>query len=79
MYRKAYIIHPYVFGVFLMLFDNEETVDVKDLMKLCKVTRRTVYKWIESEPKFPKPYKVGLKLFWKKSEIELYLESTKQK
>jgi len=55
-----------------MLFD-EETVDVKDIMKLCKVTRRTVYKWIEDELNFPQPFKIGLKLFWKKAEIESYI------
>jgi predicted DNA-binding transcriptional regulator AlpA len=60
-----------------MLFD-EETVDVKDLMRFSKVTRRTVYKWIEEEPNFPRPFKIGLKLFWKRSEIESYIESTRK-
>ena len=60
-----------------MIFD-EETVTVKDLMKLSNVTRRTIYKWIEEEPNFPKPFKIGLKLFWKRSEIEAYLYSTRK-
>jgi predicted DNA-binding transcriptional regulator AlpA len=70
-------MHLYEKGIVFMICD-EDTVDVKDLMRTCKVTRRTVYKWIEEEPNFPKPFKIGLKLFWKRSEIDSYIESTRK-
>ena len=41
------------------------------------VTRRTIYKWIE-ETDFPKPFKIGHKLFLRWDEIEAYIESTRK-
>jgi len=52
---------------------NEEMVEMKDVVKLFGVSRRTIYKWIENT-NFPRPSKIGHKNFWKKSEIEAYIE-----
>ena len=59
-----------------MNFD-EEVVYIADIIAKFRVSRKTIYNWIATDLTFPKPYKIGLKLLWKKSDIEAYIESKK--
>jgi excisionase family DNA binding protein len=56
----------------------DEMLSQKDLAKICKVSRGTVYLWVKEKTDFPQPFKVGRKLLWKKAEIEEYMESTRK-
>lgn len=55
----------------------DEMLQMEDLIKTFKVARTTIYEWMKNE-KFPKPCKIGHKNFWKRSEIESYIESTRK-
>jgi predicted DNA-binding transcriptional regulator AlpA len=59
-----------------MNFD-EDVVYISDITSKFRVSRKTIYNWIATDLTFPKPYKIGLKLLWKKSDIEAYIESKK--
>jgi predicted DNA-binding transcriptional regulator AlpA len=61
-----------------MMNANEENFDMKDLAKFIKVNRCTINRWKKNNPDFPRPFRVGRKLLWKKSEIEEYMESTRK-
>ena len=52
-------------------------LQMEELIKTFKVARTTIYEWMKKD-NFPKPCKIGHKNFWKKSEIEAYLESTRK-
>ena len=54
----------------------EAMIQMNELLKLFKVSRGTVYEWMRGD--FPKPIKIGHKNFWKRSEIEEYIERTKK-
>jgi predicted DNA-binding transcriptional regulator AlpA len=56
----------------------EEHLKVQDLTEIFKVTRFTISTWMKEKPNFPKPFRAGRKLLWKRSEIEAYLESTRK-
>ena len=56
---------------------NEEMVETKDIVKLFGVTRRTIFEWLKNTD-FPRPSKIGHKNFWRKSEIEEYIEKNKK-
>jgi predicted DNA-binding transcriptional regulator AlpA len=55
----------------------DKMLQMKDLMEVFGVSRATIYEWVKKEG-FPKSYKIGGKNFWKRSEIEAYLESTRK-
>ena len=55
----------------------EEMLQMEDLMKSFKVARTTIYEWMRKED-FPKPCKIGHKNFWKRSDIEEYIESQRK-
>lgn len=38
------------------------------------ITKRTLTEWIKNKMEFPKPFKIGRKLLWKKSDIDEYIE-----
>jgi predicted DNA-binding transcriptional regulator AlpA len=56
----------------------DEFLTVKDLVDMLKVSRFTISVWKKEKKEFPKPFNVGRKLLWKKSEIEAYMESTRK-
>ena len=56
----------------------DEMLQMDDLIKSFKVARTTIYEWMRKED-FPKPSKIGGKNFWMKTDIEAYIESSKEK
>lgn len=56
---------------------EDKMVEMKDIVEFFGVARRTIYEWIK-HANFPKPAKIGHKNFWKKSEIEAFIESKRK-
>ncbi len=56
----------------------ENTLEMDDIVKYLKVDRLTITRWVKTKSDFPRPFKIGRKNLWKKSEIDAYLE-TKRK
>jgi predicted DNA-binding transcriptional regulator AlpA len=57
--------------------EMERMLEIKDLMRIFNVSRVTIHVWIKNT-NFPQPFKIGHKNFWKKSEIEEYIESKRK-
>jgi len=55
----------------------EKMIETKDIAEAFGVARQTIHVWLKSTD-FPRPSKIGHKNFWKKSEIEAYIESTRK-
>jgi predicted DNA-binding transcriptional regulator AlpA len=51
-------------------------IPVVDVLALIPVARSTLYLRM-AEPDFPKPIKIGGKVFWEQAEILAYIESKK--
>lgn len=49
-------------------------IPVVDVLALIPVARSTLYLRM-AEPDFPKPIKIGGKVFWESKEIEAYIAS----
>jgi len=56
-----------------------EYVSYEEVMKILGIGRSTLWLWLKNKNDFPKPFKAGRKLRWKLSEIEAYLEKTREK
>jgi len=55
-----------------------EVYRIRELTKLLKVSKETVYLWIRKN-KFPKPLKLGARTsVWLKEDIEKWLEEKKK-
>jgi predicted DNA-binding transcriptional regulator AlpA len=58
---------------------EEETVCMREVVAFLKVTKHTIWVWInDPSSNFPKPYVIGKKYLWKKSEIEAFAESNRK-
>lgn len=44
-----------------------------ELIKKFKISKQTLYDWMEKN-NFPKPIKIGRRVYWKKNIIETYIE-----
>jgi len=55
-----------------------EYMSYEEVMKILGVGRSTLWLWLKTKDNFPKPFRAGRKLRWKRSEIEAYLETTRQ-
>ena len=55
----------------------ERMLEIKDLIKIFNVSRVTIHVWLKNTD-FPRPSKIGHKNYWKKSDIENYIESTRK-
>ena len=55
----------------------DELLTPEDLLKLFKVSRKTIDNWV-ADGVLPKPIKMGRRIFWKRSEIDAYLESSRK-
>ena len=49
---------------------------IADVLALIPVARSTLYLRM-AEPDFPRPVKIGGRVFWKSEEIESYIDSKK--
>jgi len=56
---------------------SEDFISRDDLCKDLNIGKVTLWNW-RKDPSFPKPFKIGKTLLWKKSEIESYIESTRK-
>jgi predicted DNA-binding transcriptional regulator AlpA len=56
---------------------EEDLIRMKDLIKFFEVTRRTINLWMK-DPRFPRPFRIGRENFWKRSEIEEYIEKCRK-
>ena len=50
-------------------------VEVADQLRC---NRKTIERWLKEKPDFPKPFRIGRRLLWYKSEIEEYIESQRK-
>lgn len=57
-------------------FDDEEYITAEEIMPLIKCKRAKLDNLVRNN-KFPKPIKIEVQKFWKKSEIEDYLSKTR--
>jgi excisionase family DNA binding protein len=55
----------------------EKHLSAEEIIEKLGISRKTLDNWIE-KGQFPKPFKIGRRIFWKESEIEEYLESTRK-
>ena len=56
--------------------DEKDLCNSEEVTKKFFITKRTLTEWIKNKPDFPKPFKIGRRLLWKRSEIEAFIEST---
>ncbi len=49
----------------------------EELISKFKISKQTLYDWIKNNS-FPKPFKIGRRIFWRKSEIEAYIEKMRK-
>jgi len=57
-----------------MIDPNQLTLRVHEVAALVGIGQRTVWKFVRSGD-FPKPFKIGSRTFWKRRDIELFIES----
>lgn len=53
-------------------------IPIADVLALIPVSRSTLYLWMEKED-FPKPVRIGGRVFWKSDDIYAYIDSKKEK
>jgi predicted DNA-binding transcriptional regulator AlpA len=53
-------------------------IPVADVLALIPVARSTLYLMMQ-EPDFPKPIRIGSRVFWKHAEILAYIDSKQEK
>jgi predicted DNA-binding transcriptional regulator AlpA len=56
--------------------DGEDVLDIKDVSEITGLNLNKIYELLRYD-RFPKPIVVKNKNFWKKAEIEAYMESTR--
>ena len=55
---------------------NSGLLDIDDLLLVIKISRAMVYKLLE-QGKFPPPIKLGTRSFWKRSDLDSWIEKQK--
>jgi predicted DNA-binding transcriptional regulator AlpA len=53
----------------------EKFLGIRDLTKMFGVTTKTIIEWKKNNPSFPKSFSVGRKVFWRRADIDTYVES----
>jgi predicted DNA-binding transcriptional regulator AlpA len=56
---------------------GEEYFDIKEIQKCLDTNKTSLYEKMRYD-RFPKPLKLESRSFWKRAEIESYIESTRQ-
>lgn len=54
--------------------EKKEVLSTDDVMEIFGVTRMTLYVW-RTKGDFPQPMKIGGKLFWRRLQIETYMDA----
>jgi len=57
---------------------EEKPLTMTEVAEHLRCNRKTVERWLKEKPGFPKPFKIGRRLLWKRSEVGEYLESTRK-
>jgi predicted DNA-binding transcriptional regulator AlpA len=57
--------------------DGEDVLDIKDVSEMTGLNLNKIYELLRYD-RFPKPLVVKNKNFWKRAEIESYIESTRK-
>jgi predicted DNA-binding transcriptional regulator AlpA len=57
---------------------NKEILNSNEVCEYLSITRTTLWR-LEKEPNFPQPVKILSQKKWKRSEIDEYLEKTREK
>lgn len=50
----------------------KDVILIEEVCELLGPPRRVIYKLSSSDPDFPKPFKIGKRLFWKRADILAY-------
>lgn len=53
-------------------------IPIADVLALIPVARSTLYLMMQ-ESDFPKPVRIGARVFWKQAEIHAYIDSKQEK
>ena len=56
-----------------MPFPTGGLLNIGDLLRVVKISRALVYKLLDQK-KFPRPIKLGSRSFWKRSDIDKWIE-----
>ena len=57
---------------------EKKLMNTDEMVEIFLITKRTLQEWVKNNPDFPKPFKIGRRLLWTRSEVEAYIESKKQ-
>ncbi|MDR2267919.1 MAG: AlpA family phage regulatory protein [Holosporaceae bacterium] len=57
---------------------EKEILNIKEVCEYLSITRTTLWR-LEKNPDFPKPIMILSQKKWRKSEIDMYLEGTREK
>jgi excisionase family DNA binding protein len=58
--------------------ENEsDFLTVREVSKMLRVSRITLYHWIRVKFEFPKPHKIGGRYLWKEQDIDDYINLMK--
>jgi predicted DNA-binding transcriptional regulator AlpA len=52
----------------------DDITTLNDLAERLHTTRSTIGHWIDTDPDFPRTFKIGRRLYLRKSEVNAYLE-----
>jgi len=55
--------------------DEKDLYNSDEIIKKLFITKRTLTEWVKNKESFPKPFKAGRRLLWKKSVIDDYINS----
>jgi predicted DNA-binding transcriptional regulator AlpA len=55
----------------------EKFYSAEQIVKNLGISRKTLDNWIEGG-NFPKPIKIGRRIFWKESEIDKFIEKNRK-
>lgn len=59
--------------------NKDEFLTIKEVGSLFRVSRSTMERLCANDKNLPKPYRVGVKKLWKRSDVEEYLEKSRER
>ena len=59
--------------------NENDFMTIKEFGSLLRVSRSTMDRLPKSDKNFPKPYKIGIKKIWKRSDVEEYLKKARER
>ena len=74
--KNSMIYHNTLFSRYRM--DDDALLDIAKVCKYLNLSRSTFHR-IRKVGNFPSPYLIGEKQLWRKSDIDAYLEKTRER